>query len=447
MTVTAYVHISLELWGSIFCLIAALILFIGRNVNKKQRILLVYMQLCNALLLISDSLAWFYRGNASTVGYYMVRISNMIVFILTYCLLGFFTVYVSRTIFSLNGDVQDASGICAKAYKKSGMNRRSKTVMFLCVIGILLVIISQFNHMYYYFDSHNFYHRNKYFFVSEILGISGMFINVTLLLQYRKRLDKQIFLSLLSYIVLPIVVASVQIFIYGISLLNIAITVAMLFMFLTEEVKQAELLVKRETEVNDMQTELMLSQIGPHFIFNCLTTIKYLCKTKPDTAAEAVDEFACYLRENIDAIGKRKCIPFEKELTHVKNYLSLEQKRFNERVKVEFDIQASEFELPSLTLQPIVENAVKHGIMKRAEGGNIKISSYSDENGYYITVEDDGVGFDSTVPKQDGKNHIGILNVRRRLETMCSGYLSIESTPMVGTKALVFVPRKSARGN
>ena len=84
--------------------------------------------------------------------------------------------------------------------------------------------------------------------------------------------------------------------------------------------------------------------------------------------------------------------------------------------------------------------------MKRAEGGNIKISSYSDENGYYITVEDDGVGFDSTVPKQDGKNHIGILNVRRRLETMCSGYLSIESTPMVGTKALVFVPRKSARG-
>ena len=201
-----------------------------------------------------------------------------------------------------------------------------------------------------------------------------------------------------------------------------------------------------ENELLQSQISIMISQIGPHFIFNALTAIKELCHIDPQTASEAVGEFAHYLRGNLDSLTIKKPIPFEKELRHVENYLSLEKKRFGDRISIVYDIKARDFLIPVLTLQPVAENAVKHGVTKREEGGTVWIATHETETDAVITVKDDGVGFDTSVPKRDERGqercHVGIENVRSRLVLMCGGSLSMQSEPGAGATAVITIPKR-----
>jgi two-component system LytT family sensor kinase len=122
----------------------------------------------------------------------------------------------------------------------------------------------------------------------------------------------------------------------------------------------------------------------------------------------------------------------------------LECRRFGDLLHVEYDIQVSGFRLPALSLQPIVENAVRYGIMQRENGGTVKISSEERDTDFLITVADDGVGYDVLEPKADGRTHVGIANVRKRIEMMCGGSLEIRSTPGSGTVATISIPKRSS---
>ena len=193
-----------------------------------------------------------------------------------------------------------------------------------------------------------------------------------------------------------------------------------------------------ENKLIQNQISIMLSQIQPHFLYNSLTAIRELCLIDPKKAYETVDEFSTYLRGNLDSLSFKKPIPFEKELSHVKTYLSLEKKRFGDNLNIIYDINASLFLIPSLTLQPIVENAVRHGVTKREDGGTVTITTEETEAEAIITVTDDGVGFDPTLQKSNNR-HVGIANVRSRLSTMCDGTLKISSEPGVGTTAVIII--------
>ena len=189
-----------------------------------------------------------------------------------------------------------------------------------------------------------------------------------------------------------------------------------------------------------MKIALTLSQIGPHFIFNTLSTIRHLCIRNPQLAAETVDEFTTYLRGNIDSLTNDRMIYFEKELKHVQSYLAIEKKRFGERVNVVYDIKETDFMLPALSMQIVVENAVKHGICKKAGGGTVMIRTERHDNNIYITIEDSGVGFDPENLSDNGRTHAGIANVRSRLENMCHGRLEIESMIGSGTRVRIILP-------
>ena len=102
-----------------------------------------------------------------------------------------------------------------------------------------------------------------------------------------------------------------------------------------------------------------------------------------------------------------------------------------------------DFSIPALTIQPIVENAVKHGILRREEGGTVRVKIYETDSSYFITVKDNGVGFDVT--ELETKNHIGLRNIKSRLEAMCGGILHIESIVGVGTKITVEIPKEADR--
>ncbi|MBO5918408.1 MAG: histidine kinase, partial [Oscillospiraceae bacterium] len=169
---------------------------------------------------------------------------------------------------------------------------------------------------------------------------------------------------------------------------------------------------KLEKELEDSRIAIMLSQIKPHFLYNVLNTIYHLYRKEPETAQDAVSSFAEYLRCNMLSIEKSEPIPFAEEYQHVQTYLSLEQIRFRGKLDVIYDVEVTDFKLPPLTVEPLVENAVKHGVTKKRGGGIVTISTQRTNNGVRITVSDTGVGFDPDNYMEDGKPHVGIRNVR-----------------------------------
>jgi len=191
----------------------------------------------------------------------------------------------------------------------------------------------------------------------------------------------------------------------------------------------------------EQRIQIMMTQIQPHFLYNTLATIRSLCVRSPQTAAQTIDKFSKYLRQNLDALNQTKLIPFSQELEHVRIYTEIEMLMFP-YIHIHYDVEDDCFMLPPLTVQPLVENAIRHGVRGR-EAGEIDITVRKEENGHVVVIADNGLGFDpATVDTAEGK-HIGIQNVRERLEKQCGGTLILESRLGEGTRVTVFVPAVS----
>lgn len=199
---------------------------------------------------------------------------------------------------------------------------------------------------------------------------------------------------------------------------------------------------KLEKELEESRIAIMLSQMQPHFIHNILNVIYYLCGKDPAAAQEAINKFSDHLRNNMEALSQKELITFRKELEHIHTYLELEQLRFGEELSIVYDIEEDSFLLPVLSIQPLVENAVKHGIAKKRGGGVVTISSRQIENTYQITVSDTGTGFDVDRYMDDGKVHVGLENVRRCLSGRMHATVDIDSAPGHGTTVTVTIPRE-----
>ena len=199
---------------------------------------------------------------------------------------------------------------------------------------------------------------------------------------------------------------------------------------------------KLEKELEESRISIMLSQIQPHFIFNALGTIRGLCREDPEQAWKALGDFSTYLRGNMNALTSAKSIPFSTELRHIETYLRLEKMRLGDKLSIAYDIQETNFLLPPLTLQPLVENAVKHGIFYKEGDGLVTIHSRREGQRIVISVHDDGIGFDSAKPEPafEPHAHLGLSNVQSRIEKILGGTLQIDSTPSGGTTVTVTFP-------
>lgn len=205
--------------------------------------------------------------------------------------------------------------------------------------------------------------------------------------------------------------------------------------------EQYKILAETERKLTESRIETMISQIRPHFIYNTLGSVEQLCELQPELAASLVHEFSCYLRGNLDEMDNPAPIPLSRELEHVRHYVRIEQVRFPD-MEVEFDIHCDDFLIPALTIQPLVENAIKHGLMKLPQGGTVRVSTYETTTHYCVRVDDNGVGFDPGAPMDSGK-HVGLKNARGRIETMCRGTLTVESAPGMGTHVLISIPKEA----
>ena len=192
----------------------------------------------------------------------------------------------------------------------------------------------------------------------------------------------------------------------------------------------------------EQRIQIMMTQIQPHFLYNTLSTIQALCAIDPAKAVEITGKFSSYLRQNLNTLEFPGLISFEKELEHTRSYADIEMVRFP-NIRVEYAIEDSGFSVPPLTVQPIVENAIRHGVRIREEG-IIRVSAYQTEEGHEILISDNGVGFDVQTLGQNEGTHIGLKNVQERIETMCGGSVKVESRIDEGTRVTICIPEGEA---
>jgi sensor histidine kinase YesM len=234
----------------------------------------------------------------------------------------------------------------------------------------------------------------------------------------------------------------IQMFSYGLLLIVIGSSIASLFLLLYIIRDQMDEYVSQLEENAKAQASINVLQMRPHFIYNTLTSIYYLCEQDPKKAMEMIDYFTNYLRKNFTAIAKNDTIPFKEELEHVRTYLAIEKVRFEGKLFVKLDTPHTNFRIPPLTLQPIVENSVKYGIDPELDPLYISVVTNETENGSEIIVTDNGPGFneDEIITEDNSQPHVAINNIRKRLSMMCDGSIWFSSRDGGGTVVRIFIP-------
>ena len=232
-------QVAILIWGCAFCAIAAICIFLSSNYDREKRRYLILMESFASMLLLMDAMAHIFSGYPGVPGSVMVCISSFLVFLLSDVFLLCFHIYVCVYLFSK---------------KERRTLKRVKAGYVIAAAGAVFVVISQFTHWYYYIDVDNYYHRAPLYIMSILLPAAGLLIDLTLLLQYKKRVSRKLLFSMLSCIVLPAVAAAVQAFRYGMSLIDFSVGISMIIMFIvtmTELNQEMYQLISREGKIKE----------------------------------------------------------------------------------------------------------------------------------------------------------------------------------------------------
>ena len=232
-------QVAILIWGCVFCAIAALCIFLSSNYDREKRRYLILMESFASMLLLMDAMAHIFSGYPGVPGSVMVCISSFLVFLLSDVVLLCFHIYVCVYLFSK---------------RERRTLKRVKAGYVIAAAGAVFVVISQFTHWYYYIDGDNCYHRASLYIMSILLPAAGLLIDLTLLLQYKKRVSRKLLFSMLSCVVLPAVAAAVQAFWYGMSLIEFSVGISMIIMFIvtmTELNQEMYQLISREGKIKE----------------------------------------------------------------------------------------------------------------------------------------------------------------------------------------------------
>ena len=327
-------------------------------------------------------------------------------------------------------------------YMSNYTNIENKSKKAMDIINITLFslfvvsdIVNIFTRMYFTSDG-GVYERTPFMIIAQGYQLI-MLAAILVLAIFNKTLNRREKIAFSLYCLLPLVAVIVQVVMagYAIAYLTLLLAIEFLFLFLTME---KNIQIKEDQEkLKEANVRIMVSQIQPHFIYNTLSSISTLIPINQRQAQKALDDFAEYLRVNFSTLTSTKLVSFNDELKHTQTYVNLEKMRFGDRLHVIYDIKTTDFFVPPLSIQPLVENAIKHGILKKEEGGVLLLRTYEDDNAYVVEVKDDGVGFDYDSVDFKNNKHIGLNNVKQRITTMCNGSVNFISKPYQGTLVIV----------
>ena len=296
----------------------------------------------------------------------------------------------------------------------------------LSIINLILYFTSHYTHWCVYFTEDNRFRRgplSSFVFILCAVGLIAICIN-SIIEFYNQHIRRWIIPPACSGIIFYAVYLDYKNSdsIYP-SHLNEILVIVLFMFYLFYHLDLIEQYDKKALQSQKMQ--LMLSQIKPHFIFNTITTIQALCNIDPQKASETLGLFASYIRQNITT-KTENLIPFSLELEHVKTYVAIETLRFP-NIEVKYDLEYSDFDITTLSIQPLVENAIRHGVRSR-DHGIITISTSQNTNSIIIKISDNGIGFDPTTIDKLDDTHIGINNVKKRLEQLQNATVNISSS-------------------
>lgn len=220
-------------------------------------------------------------------------------------------------------------------------------------------------------------------------------------------------------------------------LLPLIITIIVLYrLFSVSRTKKYIEAIEREKEAERLKADALKEQIKPHFVFNCLTSIQSAYKEDTDKGEKMITMLSKHLRNNLQS-SSYDLVPFETELSNILNYVKLENARKEREIDLLLDLEETNFSLPPLSLEPFIENAVKHSQIEAKEDGYIELSTHRDERHIIITIVDNGVGFDT---KKISASSIGLSNAKERLALILGAKTRIESEIGKGTKIRISIP-------
>lgn len=323
---------------------------------------------------------------------------------------------------------------CAENVRSS---RLFHAVLGLWAVFVVMLTIPLFTEVFYYFTPDGRYWRGAWYPVLLLPMIVAMLLNIAGMIRYRERLTHKAFLSFLIAFLPITCVLVVDMFIELYPLIDISIVLSALSMYgliLSDQIEQD---LNRQREIANQRANIMVLQMRPHFIYNTMTSIYCLCGQNPQLARQVIMDFTTYLRKNFTAIASATPIPFSSELEHTRAYLAVEQAQYEDSLFVDYDIQHTMFRVPPLTLQPIVENAIKHGRDPYAGLFRIFIRTRMTDSDSEIVVADNGKGFE---PDDDSEQHTALVNIRQRLRMMCGGEMEILPGEEGGTVVKVTIP-------
>ena len=325
---------------------------------------------------------------------------------------------------------------------------RAVTVFIVLAIAFYtaVLIVNLFHPLLFLVTEEGTYSERMVDYISIITG--GFCLILLSVATFASNLNLNRKLSFLSCIFLPVLFAMLSLNhvllnrqIYACTVMTVTVLLPFCLLFFNAHDQLEHDVVRQEKEQAKLQIAAMISQMQPHFLYNSLAVIAALCEQDPKLAAEATNAFSSYLRENMDFADKTEPVSFSEELKHIETYVWLEKLRFQNKITVEYDIRWTAFPVPALSVQPMVENAIKHGVCRRKSGGTVKISAFETDGFYSVVITDDGVGFDVLKTLDDGKRHLGIQNSRYRIREMVGGSLDIVSAPGRGTTVTIRIPK------
>ena len=323
-----------------------------------------------------------------------------------------------------------------------GENRQKnvlwRAVSSLWSIFFILLGIAQFTTFLYYYTPENEFCRGPWHPLLMAFALAPMILNLAGVIRRRDRLPRRYYAAFLSYLAPLMASWLVHTVIFVPPLVAIGVIFSALSMFGVILSDQVERYLRQQEEIAHQRANIMVLQMRPHFIYNAMTSVYYLCDRDPQKAKRVTMDFTAYLRRNFTAIASRDPIPFSDELEHTRAYLAIEQVQFEDSLFVDYDTPHTEFRVPPLTLQPIVENAIKHGMDPESAPLRVSVRTRRTDAGSEIIVEDNGPGFD--LAGEGAMPLAALANIQQRLEMMCGGKMTIMPRKGSGTVVKVTVP-------
>ncbi len=209
------------------------------------------------------------------------------------------------------------------------------------------------------------------------------------------------------------------------------------------QIERMQSVEELKKELESSRIKVMINQMQPHFLYNALSAIQTIVKTDPDYAYHLLYDFTVHLRSSIKALSSDAPIPFRDELKNTKAYLNIERMRFGDSLQVSYEIDCDDFSVIPLSIQPLAENAARHGIYPKAEeGGTVTVRTYETVDAYVVEIEDDGVGFNAYDALAKESDSVGLKSLIFRLKSLMDADVAIDSRLGVGTRVTVTIPKK-----